>query len=248
MNLHGRTVLVTGGTAGIGEAFVRALVDRDCTAILCGRDPERLGAAAEASPSVHAIQCDLAHRAERRELILRLQREHGDLSLLINNAGVQFDYNWFDIEPEAVVERSVTEIETNLVAVVELTALLLPLLARQPDAAIVNVSSGLALAPKKGAPVYCATKAAVHTLSQALRYQLAERAPHVRLFEILPPLVDTAMTAGRGTGKLSPEEVVRQALRGIERDLLEVRVGKVRLLAALLRIAPGLARRKMRDY
>jgi len=139
------------------------------------------------------------------------------------------------------------ELAVNLAAVARATALFLPLLRRAGEAAVVNVSSGLGLVPKRSAPVYCASKAGVHHLTRALRGQLEDAGLDVKVFELLPPLVDTAMTAGRGTGKLQPDDVAGALLRGMERDLLEIPVGKVRLLRWIDRLAPRLAERVLRD-
>jgi uncharacterized oxidoreductase len=131
--------------------------------------------------------------------------------------------------------------------VVALSAGLLPLLARQPSAALVNVTSGLALAPKRSAPVYCATKAAVRSFTRALRYQCEDGGLAVRVIEAIPPLVDTPMTAGRGRGKLSPERCAAEILAGVRRGAAEIPIGRTRLLRGLQRLSPALAYRIMRD-
>ena len=135
------------------------------------------------------------------------------------------------------------ELALNLEAPIALSAGLLPLLARQPEAAIVNVTTGLALAPKQSAPVYCATKAALRSFTRSLRYQVETSAPHVRVQEVIPPLVDTRMTAGRGTGKVSPSAVAEALVTAIERGTDECYVGKSRLLRLVMRVAPGVGYR-----
>ena len=119
------------------------------------------------------------------------------------------------------------------------------LLLRQPESAIVNVSSGLGLVPKQSAPVYCATKAGLHIFSKALGYQLAHTG--VRVMEVIPPLVDTPMTAGRGRNKLSPEQLVDEFLRGFARNQREINIGKVGLLRLIQRISPALADRILKN-
>jgi short-subunit dehydrogenase involved in D-alanine esterification of teichoic acids len=115
----------------------------------------------------------------------------------------------------------------------------------QPEAAVVNVSSGLALVPKKSAPVYCGTKAGLHLFTKALRYQL-EGSP-VKVFEIIPPVVDTPMTAGRGRGKISPKQLVEEFMRAFAKNQFEVNIGKVKLLRLINRLLPSLADRIMKN-
>jgi uncharacterized oxidoreductase len=128
-----------------------------------------------------------------------------------------------------------------------LSAGLLPLLARQPSAAILNITSGLALAPKKSSPVYCATKAGLRSFTRALRYQCEDALPHVHVVEALPPLVDTAMTHGRGRGKISPEACAAEIVAGLKAGRREIHVGKAKLLRAVIRLSPALGYRIMRD-
>jgi uncharacterized oxidoreductase len=116
-----------------------------------------------------------------------------------------------------------------------------------PEAAIVNVSSILAISPKRSAPVYCATKAAVRSFTQALRYQLAEQAPHIRVVEVAPPIVDTAMTTGRGRRKLRPEQVAAEALRGIEADRVEIAVGATKAVRWIYRLSPTVVEWPLRN-
>lgn len=248
MRLTGHTVLVTGGSSGIGRAFAQALTERGNRVAVCGRDAERLGHVERTLPGVSIFRCDLADPEEVARLAEWASRELGGLSLLINNAAVQEQMRFTREAPEAMLPAIQQEISINLAAVVHLTARLLPMLRTQPQAAVVNVTSGLALAPKKSAPLYCATKAAVRSFSKALRYQLEDEAPHVRVVEVLPPIVDTPMTAGRGRGKITPEQVVRESLRGIEQDRTEVYVGKTQLLRAVQRISPAAAERITRNW
>ena len=119
------------------------------------------------------------------------------------------------------------------------------MLMDQPSAAIVNITSALAVVPKQSAPIYCATKAALHSFTKALRYQL-DGTP-VNVFEIIPALVDTAMTKGRGKGKISADALAKEALRGIESDKYEIQIEKTKLLLALNRILPSVAERIIRN-
>jgi len=124
----------------------------------------------------------------------------------------------------------------------EIIGLLLPLLKQNDNAAIINVSSGLGLVPKMQAPVYCSTKAGLHIFSKALRYQL----DHVKVFEIIPPLVETKMTTGRGKNKISPEELAAEFVQAFKCNHYEISIGKVKLLKLLNRVSPLLAENIMR--
>ena len=185
--------------------------------------------------------------AERDALAAWVRDEHPDTAVLINNAAVQRTLDFVGGERAALLQNLAQELAVNLEAPVALTAALLPVLASQPQAAVVNITTGLALAPKKSTPVYCAAKAGLHNFTRALRYQTEAAAPHIRVQEIVPPLVDTRMTAGRGSGKLSPEAVADAVVRAIESGRAETCIGKIHLLKWLLRLAPSAAYRILRN-
>lgn len=247
MKLNNRTVLVTGATAGIGRALTQGLLERGCRVIACGRDNSALTELARHS-GVFSLRGDLRRMEDLESWVAGVTSEHPDLSVLINNAGVQhltdFTAQPFDQLRDATFE----ETAVNFIAPILLSALLLPTLARQPSAAIVNVTSGLALSPKKSSSVYCATKAGMRSFTKALRYRVTDTAPHVRIIEALPPLVDTAMTRGRGRRKISPVQAANEILQGVERDHDEIYVGKSKLLKAIHRIAPAVAERILRNW
>lgn len=187
MNLSNRTVLITGGATGIGLALAQRLHARGCTLLLCGRRADRLAEAAATLPGAHTFACDLADPAQRGALALWATANHPTLDVLINNAGIQNRLR-FDA-PGADWAAMHAEITTNLDAPIHLTQLLLPHLLGRPDAAVMNVTSGLAFAPAAFAPVYSATKAALHSFTLSLRHQL--RATPVRVLELVPPAVNT---------------------------------------------------------
>jgi uncharacterized oxidoreductase len=138
------------------------------------------------------------------------------------------------------------EMAVNFSATVALSVGLLPLLTRQESAAIINVTSGLALAPKTSAPVYCVTKAAVRSFTRALRYQCENSHSHILVLEALPPMVDTEMTAGRGRGKISAERCAAEILAGVKAGQHEIYVGKSALLRTIMRTSPALGYAIMR--
>lgn len=246
MRIDGRTVLVTGGTEGIGRALVQRLAERDCHVLTCSRHPQRDGELGSAR--VRHFVCDLASGLGPARLVDDIIARHPMLSVVINNAGVQHLLDIPNEEASRVAQLSREEIALNLHAPIALTSGLLPLLRSQASAAVVNVTTGLALAPKKSSPVYCATKAGLRSFTRSLRYQLEDSDPHVRVIEALPPLVETRMTAGRGTGKMSAHAVADAIIDGLESGKDEIYIGKTRLLKTVLRVAPSLAYRVLKSW
>ena len=246
MRLHGQKVLITGGSTGIGLALAKAFRRAGSDAAICGRDQRRLDAAASEADA-KAVRADVANTDELGRLVQSAETMLSGLSILVNNAGVQFNYGFPTSLSQDTLPLIEKEIRINLVAPAKLVSLCVPLLSREPEAAVVNISSGLAIVPKASAPIYCATKAGLHGFSKALRYQFEDAGLPVKVFEVLPPLVDTDMTRGRGSGKITPEEVASATMDGMRRDHYEVRVGKTRLLWWINRVAPSLAEKILRN-
>lgn len=246
MELARKTILITGGTSGIGLALARELLARGNVVIVTGRNERALADARAALPGLHAVQSDVADAASVRALHERVTREFPRLDVLINNAGVMRKLNLHEAGDDLVALCE--EIDTNLKGTVQMSVLFLAHLKQRPEAAILNVSSGLAYAPYPVAPVYGASKAAVHSFTESLRVQLKHTS--VRVFELLPPAVDTPLNHAfveelRGTPLLSPEQIVHEAMRGVERDTKEIRVGFAKVSRFLSRLAPGFMLRQL---
>ncbi|MEU9609250.1 SDR family NAD(P)-dependent oxidoreductase [Streptomyces sp. NPDC048057] len=247
MNLTGRTVLVTGGTRGVGRALTRRLVGLGARVVAVGRAAGGLAdLTAEYGERVSTEALDLADLDAVDAFTDTLPDRHPEVSVVVNNAGVQHLSDFLTADPRELRPVLRRELAVNLDAVITLSTGLLPHLRSHPSAAIVNISSGLAFAPKASAPVYCAAKSAVRTFTRSLRYQCEDAAPHVRVVDAVLPLVDTDMTAGRGRSKISPAEAARSVVEGVARDRTEIYVGRARLLPGLMRIAPSLAHRALR--
>ena len=243
MKFHNQTIILTGGTSGIGLALLRALRAQGNRLVVVARQPERLRETAALFPDVVFIQADLAVPAEVAALAAQLRREYPAASVLINNAAVQYNYR---LGAEARGEAYIAdEIQINFTAAVQLIHALLPGLLAQPAAAIINMTSGLGLAPKQSAPVYCATKAGLQSFTKALRYQL-EGSP-VQVVDVVLPLVDTPMTAGRGQNKLAPEAVAAAVIGGVEGGATVLNIGQVKILRLVQRLLPGLADRVLKN-
>lgn len=193
MNLASSTILITGGATGIGFALASRFVDAGSTVIVCGRREDALAEAKAKVPALHTIACDVSRAADREALAKRVTTEFPALNALVNNAGIQRRAPFAD-DAAAWAERE-QEIAINLAAPAHLTALLVPHLANKPNAALLNVTSGLAFVPAVFAPMYCATKAAMHSLTVSLRYDLKKRG--IEVIEIIPPAVNTDL-GGKG--------------------------------------------------
>lgn len=237
MDLAGKTALVTGGTAGIGRQIALQLREKGAVVIVTGRSADRLEAMRAAG--FEAIAADLgAARGTQRILAALGERA---IDILVNNAGQGVDHDFREAPPDP--DAADECIYVNLNSPIRLTAALVPRLKDRPQAAIVNVTSGLAIAPRAGGPVYCATKAGLRSYTQALRAQLADTA--IAVIEALPPVVDTQLTAARGGSKMSASECARQIVDAIEKGRSEANVGMVKLLQLIHSLSPALARRVM---
>ena len=195
MKLSGNKILITGGASGIGYAMAERFVEDGNAVIVCGRRESALREAKEKLPSVITRQCDLSAEAERVELYEWIAREHTDLNVLVNNAGIQ---NWMAIDDEDFFLRAKEEITTNIEAPVHLTKLFLDLASLDT---IINVTSGLAFVPLTQTPVYSATKAFFHSFSVSLRHLL--KAKNIELIEIIPPALNTDL-GGKGLHDWAP--------------------------------------------
>jgi uncharacterized oxidoreductase len=243
MKINNNTILITGGGSGIGLSLARAFSRHNNTVIICGRKQAKLETLHKQDPGLITFVCDIANDQEQQRLINAVLQEYPQLNLLINNAGIQYNYDFTDgRDHRALIDE---EASINFLSQMKLTDQLLPFLMQRQVAAIVNVSSVLAVVPKQSAPIYCATKAAIHNFSKALRHQL-EKTP-IKVFEIIPALVDTEMAKGRGKNKISPEFLATEALRAIESDRYEIPIGKTKKLFLLNRFFPTIAERIVRN-
>lgn len=186
MNLAGNTVLITGGATGIGLALARRFQQAGSTVLAVGRREDKLQEAQQQLPGLLIRVCDVAVAAEREALVEWARQELPQLNVLVNNAGVQ---RRFQLTEEEDWETRRQELVINVEAPIHLITLLLPHLRQQTAPAIINVTSGLAFAPMAQAPIYSATKAALHSFTLSLRHQLA--ATPVQVLEIVPPAVNT---------------------------------------------------------
>lgn len=226
------TIVVTGASRGIGAALVRAYAKRGAQVVAIARTIP-----ASPEPNVHYLAADLATDAGLRAVTEAVSRLDAPVDVLFNNAGVQ---NEIDLTRQVETARIDAEIALNLAAPIKLGLALLPHM-RRPGGTIVNVTSLVALHSKPSAPVYSATKAGLAAFTGAMRHQFA--ASGIRVVEAIPPLVETDMTAGRGSGKLSPDEMAEAIVAGVDGRASRVAPGKAGLVLRLDRLLPGLVAR-----
>jgi uncharacterized oxidoreductase len=239
MKLKNRTILITGGTSGIGLEVAKQLHQRGNTVIVTGRDQEKLDAILRTAPGLHAFKSDASDSAAIAALHDRVIESFPALDTLINNAGIMRNLNLNDSRPLDDVTR---EIETNLSGPVRMIQQFLPHLRQRTSALIVNVSSGLAFIPYPASPVYCATKAAIHSFSLSLRVQL--EGTSVTVVELAPPAVETQLFRGefaeetKGQKGMDVSVLAQRLIAGVEAGKLEIRPGLSNVLKAMSRIAP----------
>jgi short-subunit dehydrogenase involved in D-alanine esterification of teichoic acids len=237
MRISGNQVLITGGTSGIGLALAKKFREAGNHVIVTGRDETKLRRVGQ-NLSIEVERANMSNPTDLQNLAAK----YPDVNILVNNAGVQYSYTFTD--QNVPFERITEELAINLVGPLQLIKLFLPQLLTKQEAAIVNVTSGLAIVPKQSAPVYCGSKAGLHIATKSLRWQL--EATPVRVFEAISALVDTPMTEGRGKGKITPTVWVDEFWKSFERNHYEIRIGKVKQLMLVERFLPPLAERIMR--
>ena len=246
MKLINRTVLLTGGTSGIGLEMAKQLIQRGNQVIVTGRDQEKLDAAKYSLPGLHTFRSDVSDPAAIVALSNDVLRKFPALDTLINNAGIMRNLNVNQAHDLTDVTR---EIEINLSGPVRMIQQFLTHLKTEKGALIVNVSSGLAFVPFPASPIYCATKAALHSFTQSLRVQLSGTT--VTVVELAPPAVETPLFRGEFAEEMKGEKgmaaavLVARAIAGIEAGHLEIRPGLSNVLKLMNRIAPQFMLKQM---
>lgn len=244
MNLQSAHVLITGGTSGIGLELAKQLMAKGAKVLVTGRDQAKLDEAERALPGLKTLRSDVQDPAAIEQLCKTVASSYPGINVLINNAGIMRKLSVHDARSLTDVTR---EIEINLMGPIRMVQEFLPHLKTKPEAAIINVSSGLAFVPFAISPVYSATKAGLHAYTQALRIQLKHT--QVKVFELAPPGTDTPLFTGdeftkedtAGPKAMPVEQLAAAAVRGLEKDTLEIRPGMANALKWMSRIAPDFA-------
>ena len=231
MRTSGNTILITGGTSGIGKGFAEDFYKRNNKVIICGRREERLKEIKQNYENLETIVCDIADAGQREILAEQVIEKFEDVNILINNAGIQLPA---DLSDKLNLNKLNNEIETNLIAPIYLTSLFIHHLKTKEESAVINISSGLAFVPLAFVPVYCATKAAIHSYSLSLRHQL--KGTSVKVFEIIPPSVDTELGHERRKDKnqthggIPVKEFISESMQAIKNDIFEAPIDGARNL------------------
>jgi uncharacterized oxidoreductase len=244
MKLTGRTILITGGSAGIGLSFALKFLELGNEVIVTGRRQSVLDDLKAQYPKLHTVQSDVADPAQISSLARRVKTEYPELDVLMNNAGIMLHRNLR--VPTADLDRLTTEMDTNLGGVIRMTSAFIDIL-KANKGTLINVSSGLAFVPLSSAPIYSATKAAVHSYTQSLRFQLEESG--VEVIELMPPAVKTALSADLPEGGLvsliTTDELSKETFAAFKKGKLEIRPGQANLLGLMRRLAPGFMNRQL---
>lgn len=239
MILKGKTILITGGASGIGLEAARQFLSLGTKVIITGRNEEKLNAAKKLYPQLIAIKSDAGNEADAIALFKQVQ-EMGGIDILYNNAGVGLPPLNLGIPNEKHLEGAIYEMEVNYFGIIRLNNLFMEMLQSRKESAIINTTSILSIVPSLLEATYSASKTALAFYTKSLRKHLEIINSRVKVFELLPPLVATEMTAARDDKKISPEELVKTLISGLEKDQYTIRVGDTKLVYLLNRFFPKL--------
>jgi uncharacterized oxidoreductase len=244
MNLTGRTILITGGSAGIGLAFALKFIELGNEVIVTGRRRTVLDEVKAKYPKLHVIQSDVANPAEIAALAVRVKADFPRLDVLMNNAGIMLHKNLK--VPAADLAGLMAEMNINVGGVIWMTSVFIDILTANKGT-VINTSSLFAFVPMPSAPIYSAAKAAIHSYTQSLRFQLEQTG--VEVIELMPPGVKTDLTSelpeGDGITLMTTDELVKQSFAALRAGTLEIRPGKSNQLALLRRLAPDFINRQL---
>jgi len=240
MHLKNKTILITGGASGIGLEAAKRFLALGNKVIITGRNRSKLEAAKRQYPALTTIQSDAANPQDAIALFEKVVNL-GGIDILYNNAGVGVAPLNLGIPSEKHLQGAIYEMEVNYFGVIRLNNLFMDMLKSRNETAIINTTSILSIVPSVLEATYSASKTALSFYTKSLRSHLGFINSPVKVFELLPPLVDTDMVAGRKDKKLSISLFVKELIKGLEKDTLTIRVGDAQSLFFLNRIAPDKA-------
>jgi uncharacterized oxidoreductase len=240
MNIQGKTILITGGASGIGLASARQFLAEGANVIITGRNEAKLNAAKSMLPSLTAIKSDIENDEDALSLFNKVA-SLGGIDILYNNAGVGSPALNLGIANDQILKNAIYEMNVNYFGVIRLNNLFMDMLKSRKEGAIINTTSILSLVPALEEPTYSATKVALSFYTQLLRKNLEILNSNLKVFELLPPVVATEMTAKRNGKKISPEQLVKELISAIKKDQFTIRVGDTKLLSVVSRFFPELA-------
>nr|WP_314896101.1 SDR family NAD(P)-dependent oxidoreductase [uncultured Flavobacterium sp.] len=239
MNLKGKTILITGGASGIGLEAAKQFLEIGANVIITGRNQDKLDTAKKIYPQLTAIKSDVAN-AEDALLLFNQIKEMGGIDILYNNAGVGVRPLNLGLVNEKHLDGATYEMNVNYLGVIRLNNIFLDMLKSRQESAIINTTSILSYVPSLLEATYSASKTALAFYTKSLREHLQIVNSNVKVFELLPPLVATEMTADRNDKKISAEELVKGLIAGLKKEQYTIRVGDTKLVYLLNRFFPKL--------
>jgi uncharacterized oxidoreductase len=239
MKKEGNTVLITGRGTGIGLALAEVFLKEGNDVVICGRTKATLDEAQKRFPELHTIIADVSNPLGREVLVDAITKRFPKLNILINNAGI---FNITDFKQANYISILEAEIATNLVAPIALIQLLLPIIQKQSDPTIVNVTTGYVFIPSAQASGYSASKSGLRAITQGLRFELRNS---TRVVEVIPPVVDTQMNNRIKNSKMAPENFAQKVFKRLVNGDNEIVIGVSKLAQILSRIAPKFGVKKV---
>lgn len=240
MNLKGKAILITGGASGIGLEAARQFLAVGAKVIITGRNQAKLDAAKNKHPSLITMQSDASSEADANALYQQVETL-GGIDILYHNAGVGVPPTNLGIPNKKHLEGAIYEMEVNYLGVIRLNELFLNMLKTKKEAAIIHTTSILSIVPSIMEATYSASKTALAFYTKMLRAHLEIIGSNLKVFELLPPLVDTDMVADRDDKKISPEQLVKGLIKGLEKDEFTIRIGDSKAVYLINRLAPKMA-------
>ncbi len=243
MILKNNVILITGGTSGLGLEMAKRFIGLGNQVIVCSRSLKKLEETKRSLQSVATYQCDISKEAERIQLYNWIMERFPTLNIFINNAAIAYRTDF--LNDEKSYEKAVEEINTNLIAPIHLSKLFLNHLSAQPNATLINITTGLVYIPRSIYPFYNATKSALHSFTQTLRHQLQNN-NQTKVIEVLFPAVNTPWHGGKPPKiAISPENAIDEMITGLGKNKTEIKVAGVKQLYLLSRFLPKLAFKKI---
>ena len=240
MKIQGKTILITGGTAGIGLEAAKKFLANGAKVIITGRDQSKLDKAKKLYPALIAIKSDVANEGDA-QILFNQVNEVGGIDILYNNAGVLSMSTNMGVASDRHSSEAEHEMNVNYFGVIRLNNLFMEMLKSRKESAIINTTSILSYVPSVIEATYSASKAALRFYTETLRKHLEVLKSKVNVFELLPPVVATDMTAGRNDKKITPEKVVKTLIASLKKNQFTIRVGDTRLLYIVNRLFPKMA-------
>jgi len=236
--MKNKIVVITGGATGIGLAIAKELIN-DNTVISIDRNASKIAALKTALPKVESIKADVTSNEDLNNAIASIEKLHGKIDVLINNAGKGASFNFVNAPEKELMENVETDMSINYTAPIRLTKKALPLLKKSTEPIVVIVSSGLAYMPIADLGAYCASKSAIHFVAMSMRHQLA--ASKIRVVEVLPPVVDTDLSKNAPVAKMPADKFAKIFLEKLAKGEDVMNIGQTAGLEKFSRFLPKTA-------